>query len=114
MTRKISGKPTTDNFQVDSIEFTEEDSEMNAESEFYCDTYRELAELIGVNNTKKLWQRYHGLSFQFPQRLYSYEYTRQIISENMDTMNPKELATMLNLTDRRVRQIITELRREEQ
>ena len=84
---------------------------MGAESEYYYDIYRELAELIGVQNTKKIWKRFRGLSVQFPQRLYSRTYSQEFIRAHMDTMI-KEMATLLSLTDRRVRQIVKEIRRD--
>ena len=58
----------------------------------------------GETNTKRIWSYYRGLSVQFPQRLYSKEFTRKFIAENLDTMKPKEMAKHLNLTERRVRQ----------
>ena len=85
---------------------------MGAESEYYYDIYRELAEQIGVQNTKKIWKRFRGLSVQFPQRLYSRTYSKEFIRAHMDTMSIKEMATLLSLTDRRVRQIVKEIRRD--
>ena len=114
MNRNFSDKITTDYFQNDSIELNQEETVVSSESEYYHDIYRELAELIGVQNTKKIWERLHGLSVQFPQRLYSRTYSREFVREHMDTMTIKDMAIQLSLTDRRVRQIIKELRRNEQ
>jgi len=114
MERKISEKITTDYFQTDSIELDQEDTAVSPESEYYHDIYRELAELIGVQNTKKIWERLHGLSVQFPQRLYSRTYSREYVRDHMDSMKIKDMAVHLSLTDRRVRQIIQELRRDNQ
>ena len=71
MNRKISDKFATDDFRLDSIELNQEDGNVNVESEFYCDVYKELVEIVGAATTKKLWKHYHGLTIQFPQRLYS-------------------------------------------
>ena len=87
---------------------------MSADCEYYYDIYKELAELIGVQGTQKIWKRFHGLTIQFPQRLYSRTYSKEFIRENMGSMTIKEMAVELSLTDRRVRQIIKELRREQQ
>ena len=114
MNRKISGKFATDDFLDDSIELNQEDDELRAESEFYCDVYKELVELVGAATTRKLWKHYHGLTIQFPQRLYSRTYSKDYVREHMDSMTTKEMAIQLSLTDRRVRQIIKELRREQQ
>ncbi len=114
MGRKISENITTDYFQTDSIELDQEDTVVSPESEYYHDIYRELAELIGVQNTKKIWERFHGLSVQFPQRLHSRTYSREYVRDHMGSMNIKDMAVHLSLTDRRVRQIIQELRRDNQ
>ena len=113
MTGKISDKFATDDFRNDFIELFREDVDVGAESEFYCDVYKELVEIVGAATTRKLWKHYHGLTIQFPQRLYSRTYSRDFVRENMETMTTKEMATQLSLTDRRVRQIIREIRREE-
>ena len=110
----MTGKFTTDGFRDDSLELGQEDEALGVDPEYYFDIYRELAELIGVQNTKKVWNRYRGLTIQFPQRMYSQAYTKDFIRDNMDSMTIKEMAVQLNLTDRRVRQIIKELRRDEQ
>ena len=113
MTGKISDKFATDDFRDDSIELVQEDVDVDAESEFYCDVYKELVEIVGAATTRKLWKHYHGLTIQFPQRLYSRTYSRDFVRENMETMTTKEMATQLSLTDRRVRQISREIRRDE-
>ena len=110
----MTGKFTTDDFQNDLIELDQEDEALSVDLDYYFDIYRELAELIGVQNTKKVWNRYRGLTVQFPQRMYSQAYTKDFIREHMDSMKIKEMAVQLSLTDRRVRQIIKELRRQEQ
>ena len=118
MSMKISEKQEADHFRTDSIELEQEamtssveaEQAVSAETEYYCDIYRELAELIGVQNTRKIWKRFRGLSVQFPQRLYSRTYSKEFIRVNMDAMTIREMATQLSLTDRRVRQIVRELR----
>lgn len=114
MTRKVSGKIATDNFRSDSIELSQEEEVLGADGEYFYDIYRELAEIVGIHNARKIWKRYRGLTVQFPQRLYSREFTRAFIRDHMDDMTTKEMATQLSLTDRRVRQIIKELRRVEE
>lgn len=79
----------------------------------YCEVYRELAEMIGDANVRKVWRRYAGLNITFPQRLYSREYTRQFIADHLETMRPKEIARAMGLSERRVRQIIHDIRLQE-
>ena len=46
-------------------------------------------------------------------KLYSIEFRKEFISENMHTMKPSEMAKTLGLSERRVRQIIVEIRHEQ-
>ena len=48
MTGKISEKSATDNFQINSLELDQEETNVGVDSELYCDAYRELADLIGA------------------------------------------------------------------
>lgn len=81
--------------------------------EKYCDIYRELAEVIGDTATKKLWKEFGGLTISLPRHLYSKEYSRRFIGQNMGHMKTKDLARELDLSERRIRQIIREIRLEE-
>lgn len=83
---------------------------MGHDPDQYYEIYRELAELIGNANVHKIWQRYSGLTVSFPQHLYSREYTRQFIIDNYETMKPKDIARAVGLSERRVRQIIHEIK----
>lgn len=85
---------------------------MRNDPEQYCEVYKELAEMVGDANVRKIWKRYSGLSVTFPQRLYSREYTRKFIADNRDTMKPKDIARAVGLSERRVRQVISEIRSE--
>lgn len=83
---------------------------MAGNAERYSDIYREMAALIGDAAVHRLWKAYGGLSVTFPTKLYSRAYVRQFIGEHMDQMKPAEMARELNLSERRVRQIIREIR----
>lgn len=83
---------------------------MESHPERYAELYRELAELLGDAATRKLWKAYGGVTVTFPTRLYSREFTRQFIREHMSSMKPSEMARELRLSERRVRQIIRDLR----
>ncbi|MCR5665826.1 MAG: hypothetical protein K6G01_03250 [Eubacterium sp.] len=107
---KFTEKNANTNFDTAPLKSNKEVMKLSANPEHYCAIYKELTDLIGEQNARKIWQEYRGMSIQFPQRLYSKEYTRDFIAENLDTMKPREMATLLNLTERRVRQIIKELK----
>ena len=83
---------------------------MSQDSEKYSEAYRELAELLGDTAVLKLWRRYSGLNVIFPKKLYSREYTRKFIETNRGVIKPTEMARMVDLSERRVRQIIKEIK----
>ena len=109
---KNSLKAANDDFDLSCVQSKDKENGMNGDSDNYNDIYRELAELVGYSAVNKIWKRYAGISIDFPQRLYSRRYSRQYITENLDSMKPSEMARTLNLSERRVRQIISVIRGE--
>ena len=95
-----------------SVELEKEGDELGSDHERYCEIYRELADIIGETAVIKLWKRYGGLSVTFPQRLYSREYIREYIRQKMETEKVSQIARNVDLSERRVRQIIRELKEE--
>lgn len=79
---------------------------------FYNKIYKEIGKLIGEDAAKKIWEKYGGLTVNFPKNLYSNEYAREYIRKNSGKIHPGKMARSLNLTERRVRQIIKELKDE--
>lgn len=87
---------------------------MNSNPERYSGIYKDLAELIGDAATLKIWKNFSGLNITFPQKLYSIEFRKEFIMENMESMKPSEMAKQLGLSERRVRQLIAEIRAQSQ
>ncbi|MBR1641725.1 MAG: hypothetical protein IJ683_05305 [Butyrivibrio sp.] len=112
---KITGYNASDIFKKDSLQLNkdEEVTAMNSNPERYSGVYKELAELLGDAATLKIWKRFSGLNITFPQKLYSIEFRKEFISENMQKMKPSEMSKTLGLSERRVRQIIEEIRHEQ-
>lgn len=114
---KITGQTASDIFKKDSVQLnivvSEEDNEVKSNPEKYSGIYREIAELLGDAATMKIWKRFAGLNITFPQKLYSKEFRKDFIRDNMDEMKPAELARTLGLTERRIRQIIIEIRQDQ-
>ncbi len=114
---KNTGYNASDIFKKDSVQLnivvSEEENEVKGDPEKYSGIYRELAEILGDAATLKVWKRFSGLNITFPQKLYSTEYRKEYIKENMEELKPAEMARILGLTERRIRQIITEIRLEE-
>ncbi len=88
---------------------------MNVKShpERYSGIYKEMAELLGDAATAKIWKQFSGLNITFPQKLYSKEFRKDYIRENMDSTKPSEMARSLGLSERRIRQIIVEIKKEQ-
>lgn len=107
-----TGYKASDIFKKDSLQLNidEEVAAMNSNPERYSGVYKELAELIGDAATLKIWKRFSGLNITFPQKLYSIDFRKEFIMENMELMRPSEIAKALGLSERRVRQIIAEIK----
>ncbi len=111
---KSTGHNVSDIFKKDSLQLNndEEVVAMNSNPERYSGVYKELAELLGDAATQKIWRRFSGLSITFPQKLYSKEFRIDYIRHSMQQMKPAEMARVLGLSERRVRQIIVEIKHE--
>ncbi len=76
----------------------------------YAGIYAELVPLIGKQATIKIWNNFKGISATFPQSLYSKEYFQEYIRSHEKNMKAADMARELGLSERRVRQIIKELK----
>ena len=90
----------------------EEVDNVKSNPERYAGIYRELAELLGESAVNKIWKNFSGTNVAFPQRLFSKEYTREFIASHWDDMTAAEIARVVGLSERRVRQIAKEMREE--
>lgn len=107
-------KSANNHFNRISIESDSGGITVENHPERYAELYKELAGLIGDAAVHKLWKAYGGVTITFPTRLYSREYTRQFVRENMSCMKPSDMAKELRLSERRIRQIIQEVRTSDQ
>lgn len=82
--------------------------------EIYSDLYHDMAMLIGDTATKKLWKAYGGMNVTFPKKLYSRSYVKSYIASNIGRVSPSQMARELSLSDRRIRQLIREIRQEKE
>jgi hypothetical protein len=110
-----TGYNASDYFKKDYLQLNnnEEVIYINSNPERYSGIYKDLAELIGDGSTLKIWKHFSGLNITFPQKLYSIEFRKEYIMENMNNLKPSEMAKVLGLTERRVRQIISEIKHEQ-
>lgn len=74
----------------------------------YFGIYREIAEILGIENTEKLHNHFRGQQVVFPMKLYSDEYVCEYVTKNLEnkTKTKKELAREFQYTERRISEIV--------
>ena len=85
------------------MSLTEKDEQ--ADTNGLNDVYKELCDLAGYENMLKLYKQYKGFQVNFPTRLYSKEYVREVVKEEFDGSNTKALARKLGYSERWIRKI---------
>lgn len=70
------------------------------------DIYKELCELIGLENTLKLYEQYKGFQVSFPTRLYDKDYVREVIRNEFNGTNTRSFARRFGYSERWIRSII--------
>ncbi|MCR4673944.1 MAG: hypothetical protein K5675_02955 [Lachnospiraceae bacterium] len=107
-------KTTEDIFKKEGIELIisneVEVENLKSNPERYAGIYKEIAEILGDVAVNKIWKHFSGMSVTFPQKLLSKEYTKEFIEENWREMSAAEIARVVGLSERRVRQIIKEIK----
>lgn len=71
-------------------------------------SYAEIARIIGVDETRKLFYGLKGQTISFNQHFYNVEYVRRYSRETYNGSNIKELAKELGYTERRIRYFLNE------
>ncbi len=61
---------------------------------------------------QRVYDRYKGLTITFPKKLYSKEFVLQYIFENYKDESVQKMARELDLSERRVRQLLKEIKNE--
>lgn len=69
--------------------------------------YSEIAEEFDVITAYKIYKCFKGLQLTFPLRFYSNEWMNNQITAEYNGSNVKELAKKYDLSERRIRQIIS-------
>ena len=64
----------------------------------------------GTKAVEKIYDRYKGLTITFPKKLYNREFVQQYISENYKKESVQEMARALDLSERRVRQLLKDIK----
>lgn len=69
------------------------------------DIYRELYDLIGLDNMQKLYNQYRGFQINFPTRLYNKEFVRGVIKREFNGSNAHDLARRFGYSERWIKSI---------
>lgn len=72
------------------------------------DIYKELYELIGIENTLKLYEQYKGFQISFPTRLYDKDYVREVIRKEFNGTNAHIFARRFGYSERWIKSIAAE------
>ena len=75
--------------------------------EKFSTLYKEIAELIGEENTIILYNHFKGQQVSFPLHLYSGEYIKKCIYEEYNGSNVRGLALKYGFTERWIRKILS-------
>lgn len=78
-------------------------------AEDFADVYMEIADKIGVDAAVAIHEMFKGQQILFPQKLYRKEYIYNYIRLNYNGRNVRELSKKFGYSDRRIRQIISEI-----
>ena len=68
--------------------------------------YREIADEIGIENTVRIFNLFHGTQITFPNRLFSKEHVRKAIIQEYNGKNALQLAQKYNYSERTIWRIV--------
>ena len=80
--------------------------DVEKESELYNTVYKELSEIIGLDDTLKIYLRFKGQQVNFPVRLYNPHLIQQNVIKEFDGTNITELAQKYDYSERTIRRMI--------
>ena len=72
------------------------------------DIYKEISEMIGIENTLKIYNHFKGQQVSFPIRLYNPQLIKDAIIKDFNGTNIKELVQRYNYSERTIRRMIKE------
>lgn len=82
------------------------DELLNVSSADLAGVYKEVAEIVGLDNAYKIFHHFRGLQMMFPLKFYSSTYKEQQILEEYDGKNIRKLAKKYEYSESRIRQIL--------
>ena len=84
----------------------EEVNDLKKEVELYNDIYREISEIVGLEDTLKLYLRFKGQQVSFPVRLYNPQMIQQSVIKEYDGTNIANLAQKYDYSEKTIRRMI--------
>ena len=80
--------------------------DMKKETELYNNIYKEISELVGLDNTLKIYLRFKGQQVSFPVRLYNPQLIQHNVIKEYDGTNIAELARKYDYSEKSIRRMI--------
>lgn len=68
--------------------------------------YREIANEIGIENTIRIFNLFHGTQISFPNRLFSKEHIHKAILQEYNGKNALQLAQKYNYSERTIWRVL--------
>ena len=90
----------------DVVKYAEGVDNMKKEIDLYNDIYKEISEIIGLDNTLKIYLRFKGQQITFPVRLYNPHLIQQNVIKEYDGTNIAELARKYDYSQKTIRRMI--------
>lgn len=72
--------------------------------------YMEIAEAYDVDTAVKIQKLLGGQKITFPKKLFNNDYMNTYIKENYNGKNTQELSKKFDISERRIRQIISKFK----
>lgn len=80
---------------------------MDTKPEDLVGIYRDLAEIVGVDQARKIYDEFRGQQVCFPQRFLDSKRVQDIVKKEYTGKNAKELAKRYGYSERRIRQFVS-------
>ena len=90
----------------DVVKYGKEVDFMKKEIDLYNDIYKEISEIIGLDNTLKIYLRFKGQQITFPVRLYNSHMIQKSVIKEYDGTNIAELARKYDYSEKTIRRMI--------
>ena len=81
------------------------------EAKDFSTIYEEIADAAGTDVAVIIHNLFKGQQILFPQKLYKKSYIYEYIKSNYNGKNIRDLAQKFGYSDRRIRQIISEIQK---